>query len=682
MDKAWTLDLFTRSPQAPRAPLPVCLSTRRQVWTVGVVCALLCSLLYLATVAPSVGLGHDTGELTTCCIIQGVPHSPGYPLFVALGWLASQLPLDGEPAYKINLLCALEVGLAMGFLGAGLAVACRPWPALIATLLAGTCTAIWRQAVVTEVFALHLLFLAILTWLALLWEHAEDKRRREIVLVTSFILGCCLAHQHIIAVAAPAFLLYGAMAKGKGRPWGFSWLNLPVFLAALILPYWLQLYCAQQSPALNWESPTTWGRLKDHFLRKSYGTGVLNTAALQFDSRAGDAQVSAFWISVVRSYFPFPSFVFLALCCDRLIAHRFSARIVLYLGLALLYGPIFAILGNQPSQEFYADMMERFYSSSTLGMAGMIAFGIDWAAYSLWPQTSRFVPLLLLMVVSNGILNFPKSSQRGNYLALDLVRAQVAELPPRSVFLVNGDLPAGATDYLRYGLGERRDLIVILVGLASADWFRDRLPVAVSRAATQDVEGPLTHAQAVKNMVTYLQSRGYPIYSTEALDELPGEYTRIGLLWRYQGTSPTWSKAQFQAEFQRVFKLLEASPRRGPRRMDWKQNFWTRYCLNEWVQGYLALAKGLAEVDPASACLAMDKVIEIGVPPKLENYLNRAALRLHLKRYAEAIEDYEWCLKLVPNSRLALQGMVEAQQGVGDAEMVRRYSKRLLEVGP
>src|SRR5690606_33929215 len=99
----------------------------------------------------------------------------------------------------------------------------------VGALLYGWSTYVWRQAVGAEVFSLHLLFLCTLVFLALLWEEASNLRRRYILHLTSFILGCCLAHHHTIAFAAPPFLLFGFLRKGKGRPWGFSWLNVPLF---------------------------------------------------------------------------------------------------------------------------------------------------------------------------------------------------------------------------------------------------------------------------------------------------------------------------------------------------------------------------------------------------------------------------------------------------------------------
>ena len=680
MNKAFLKDLFVRDPGCPQAPLPISLSSRAQTWAVGLVCALLLAPLYLWTAAPSLGLSHDTGELTTCCIIQGVPHSPGYPLFVALGWLVCQLPFQLEPAYMLNLLAAVEVALAMGFLGAALTLASRPGPALVATLLTGSCTAIWRQAVATEVFSLHLLFLCMLLWLAALWEQSEDKKRREILLITSFLLGCSLAHQHIMALAAPPLIAFGVASKGRGRAWGFSWPALPLFLAAFILPYMLQMYCAQQSPALNWEDPSTIPKMIDHFLRKSYGTGLLNLAALKYDSRAGDAQVNSYMISLLRSYYPFPSFVLALLCLDRVGVSGLNPRIGLYIGLAAIYGPLFASLGNQPTEEFYADMMERFYSCSMVGVTGMLAFGIDWTFFHLLPKKStRYLPALLLLVLYNTASNYPKCSQRNNYLAVDLLRASFRQLPPHSALLIGGDLPSGAVDYLHYGLGEFRNVLVVLPGLTSGEFYRARLPVRLNLAATRGKKDGefVTNEEAIRNIVDDLESRGMEIYCNQVPPGLKGDYTRIGLLMRFRGKGPVWSPKKVQSECVRVYNVLKEIPLRGPQKKDWRQNFWTRFCLSEWLVAYRELAKGMVEVDKNRALKAMDHVIALESTPHPDSYLNRAGLLLELKQYREAINDYEICLKLAPTSRLALQGIMTAHAALGENDAAVRYQRRL-----
>jgi len=675
--KAWARALLNKPGlrSHPPSALPVCPCSRVEIWVVAALSTLFFVALYSWTVAPTLAMCHDTGELTTACVVQGVPHSPGYPLFVAVGWLAQQIPIGQDPAYRLNLLCALELALAMGFLGGALALASRPVPALIATLLTGLSTPVWRQAVVTEVFALHLLLLCILLWLAFLWEHSEDKRRREIVICAFFILGCCLAHQHIIALAAPPFLLYGVLAKGRGRSWGFSWVNLPVLVASVGLPYVLQMYLAQQKPVLNWEDVGTYARLKDHFLRKSYGTGLLNSAALSYDHRAGQSQVTIYLVSVVRNYFPFPSFLLLGWSLDRWFSGTRQARMVLFGGLALLYGPIFALIGNQPSQEFYWDMMERFYSSSMIGLGGLIALGIEWMLSVALPQ--RWWWLLTLLPLQAAWLNYPKCSQRGQYHVVDTTRAMALCAPARSAIVVGGDLPAGAVDYLRYVRGEFKDRIFICPGLVSGYWYRDRLPVGVARAGERG--GNQSGNQgALEEMFAYLGQKGWGLYCNDVNSGIRGFFVKQGLLYRYYpSTAEAPRKKDLVPELKRLFEVLDSSPRRGRYKLDWRQNYWMNYCITQWIEAFQNFAKELSADDPKTAIRAWTRVAEMEETPTLETYLSRGLLWARTGQHNEAIADYKIALKISPRARAVLEGLVMSYQALGDESKATRYQGQL-----
>lgn len=645
---------------------------------VGLTCFAFFLILYGATVCPTVGLGHDTGELTTCCVIQGVPHSPGYPLFAALGWLAAQLPIGQEPAYRINLLGALELSLGLGFLGSALSLTAGVFPGLVATLLVGLSSVVWRQAVVTEVFSLHLFFLCLLIWLAILWERAGAVRRREILIVTSFVLGCCLAHQHIIALAAPAFLLFGTLAKGKKQPWGFSPICLPVFLAALVLPYALQAYQASLKPAINWGDPETLKDMWDHFLRRSYGTGLLNEAALAYDARAGDGQVSAYFISMIRSYLPFPTCLLVLLGVDNAIRLGPSPRFWLFGGIFLAYGPIFAILGNQPGLEFYGDMMERFYSSSLLGLGGLAAIGLGWLSTQLDSSKQKYLPACLLLPLYSGILNFPKSSQAGQYQALDLVQAVYQCLPPKALLITNGDLPAGTANYLRLALGRERGVVSIMPGLAGADWYQESLPARMNLAGRIKPGEKLDHSLALNKMVATAINHGYTVWINEPTSELQGRCVQCGLVFRYfPNDAPSWSEQEYLAALDRSFKVMENFPRRGDYRLNWRQNFWLRYCIDKWVDGYYNLANGFDKVKPELALQALTRVVEMDDPLPPELFVARASLYARLNRLDEAIKDARTALDVAPDSRPIIEGLVTLLDRANRKDEADRYRRKL-----
>ena len=79
----------------------------------GAVLLFLTMSLYIFTACPTIYPG-DSGEIVTAAYFLGIPHPPGYPLYMMLGKLFTFLPA-GSIAFRVNLLAAF-----FGALGAGL----------------------------------------------------------------------------------------------------------------------------------------------------------------------------------------------------------------------------------------------------------------------------------------------------------------------------------------------------------------------------------------------------------------------------------------------------------------------------------------------------------------------------------------------------------------------------------
>ncbi|MFW6084857.1 MAG: DUF2723 domain-containing protein, partial [Gemmatimonadota bacterium] len=134
--------------------------------------------------------------------IVGLPHPPGNPFFVALGkaWLVLTAWLPMEVAPRINLLAATASAAAAAF---WFLAVMRIWDhftedrrislaaGFIAVLIGGTAFTVWTQSNVNEkVYTVSLMFVALLTYLAMVWEdHSESWRGDRIFLLVCFLLG-------------------------------------------------------------------------------------------------------------------------------------------------------------------------------------------------------------------------------------------------------------------------------------------------------------------------------------------------------------------------------------------------------------------------------------------------------------------------------------------------------------
>ena len=140
----------------------------------GVLSVVLISfLIYLKTLAPTVLYYHPTAfpdsvVLQIQAIVLGIPHTTGYPTWVMLTHLFTYLPF-GDLVYRTNLSSAVYASAAVLLVYLlCLRLTRRAVPSCVAALLFGLSRDFWSQAVITEVYTLNALFVALAIFLFLL----------------------------------------------------------------------------------------------------------------------------------------------------------------------------------------------------------------------------------------------------------------------------------------------------------------------------------------------------------------------------------------------------------------------------------------------------------------------------------------------------------------------------------
>jgi hypothetical protein len=230
------------------------------------VVGLLALALYWLTAAPGLTWLHqgaDGGELLAAAVVDGVPHPPGYPLYVILlqGWLTltgALLP-GGDLAWRGNLASGLAAALSAA-LTVWVAGRLLPeergrwlWAALAGLAWAVTPLA-WTQAVITEVYALHMLWVA---WLALA-VLVYGRRARYAVLP----IGFGMAHHLTFALLLPA-AVYALWVQMDGAR---RWLRIAAavgagFALAALLNVRTVLVAGSGPPPVNWGYADQWAGL-------------------------------------------------------------------------------------------------------------------------------------------------------------------------------------------------------------------------------------------------------------------------------------------------------------------------------------------------------------------------------------------------------------------------------------
>jgi hypothetical protein len=230
-------------------------ATRRRGLLDALIAALLGSaafVLYVLTLAPTV-LAGDGGEFQFVPYLLGVAHPTGYPLYTLLGWAWSHLVPVGDVAYRMNLLSAFWAALAVGLVYlTARSLLQQTTPALeaapqrlIAAVASATLAAtptLWSQAVMAEVYGLHIFFVAALLYLLLLWA---EHHRPQLLLAAALVFGFSLAHHSTTVLLAPAILVYLWLAD---RRIFRDWRLIIQALLLIVLPLALYLLIPLRAP--------------------------------------------------------------------------------------------------------------------------------------------------------------------------------------------------------------------------------------------------------------------------------------------------------------------------------------------------------------------------------------------------------------------------------------------------
>jgi len=248
------------------------------------VLSLLAFFTYLKTLCPTIYVG-DSGELITAATCLGIPHPPGYPIFVILIRLTSILFPFGSLAERCALASAL-FGAASVFVLFRICLCVseterRNNPPPRFAVLGSTIAAVaftfsltfWSQTTIAEVYALTLLIILLILYLVVLWQREpEGKRDHRLLLAAAFIGGLGLSSHHTVALILAALVVYvisrsPRLLRNSGVVFGATVLGVLGASAYLYLAF-----RASTSPSLNWGMPETLSRFWDHILRREYGS--------------------------------------------------------------------------------------------------------------------------------------------------------------------------------------------------------------------------------------------------------------------------------------------------------------------------------------------------------------------------------------------------------------------------
>jgi len=481
--------------------------------------------LYASTAAPWLSWanhGADGGDLIAAAMTWGVPHPSGYPTYCLLGRLYALLPL-GPMARRFNLFSATMAAATVVLVYfSALRVLARAsgetrwldaWIGLITALACAVGPALWSQATIAEVYALHGFFFALCLYVGLNDDLLARSRGWGVL---GLALGLGLgAHLTLLLILPGLMLLLWPRRAGR---------HLLAFAGGASLGLAIYAYlplAARGCPPINWGDPSSW---------------------------------SGFWWLVSgRLYHPYA----FGLAPGHLLP-RLSAWARLWIEQYTLAGVALAVLGLR---SWIARRWRRWTVATllTFGAYTIYALAYDTADSYLYLIPAYLISALWMAEGARSVVDVSlRRSLRGwrlrvgaglillaaiplytaarHFERMDLSEDRVAErwsdgalgLLPEGALLVTGqDRHTFTLDYVQLVEDRRPDLLVIDGDLLGQSWYVDQ--VNRRHPSESVLEGDASVGRLIG---TNLGRR--EVYLSSLREELHPLYraTRSGNLWR------------------------------------------------------------------------------------------------------------------------------------------------------
>ena len=503
----------------------------------------LAGAVYLRTLAPSITWAHhgaDGGDLATAVATGGIPHPSGYPTYVLLGQLFALLPW-GDLAYRLNLMSAVAAALTVGILYLIVLRSLRqfagadhsPQRHLVAgagALAFGFSPLFWSQALIVEVYTLHALFVAVVTYLVLRWL---ERPRGWLLAATALAMGAGLGNHLTLALMIPVLaVLVGPRRSDLPCTAGEIIAVMAPFLLGLSVYAALPLR-ASRYPPVNWGDPQT---LRG-FLWTVTGTPYRHYL-FGLPLRFLPARLAA-WAGLLVLQFGWWGLI------PGLIGIWWLGQKARALALATLV----LVLGTSIYAVGYDTADSHVYLiPAYLAFAVWLAWGLEWARTQLPGRVSGLtrtavVSLLAVGLVVPSLLNhFRALDVTADREARDYGEQVMAVVAADAMVISSADRHTFTLWYYHYAKAQRPDLAVVDDALLGYDWYRRTLARVHGELApcleplglaTENDPVPRDEAASLADLC--LDRR--PVYLTDPSDAMEARYklTPEGPVYRVVG---------------------------------------------------------------------------------------------------------------------------------------------------
>ncbi len=436
------------------------------------ICSL--SLIYLRTMAPGLSWandGADGGDLITASVTNGIAHPTGYPFYLILAKIFQTLPFDSL-AYRTNLMSGFFAVLTSFLVYIFVVRVCVSEHKYLAGMLAGFSMGLaplfWSQAVITEVYTLHIFMMAVILNISVL-GHTNNSVENRVWLdrMIGIVYGLGAGNHITTVLIIPGALAISCIQFDDAlQKYVVKWASLArqvLWMTAGLSVYILLPIRAIADPVINWANPINlenfWWLISGKIYREYYlqkisldrVAEVLPLAIKQFDYIgviAGSIGIGVFFKSSK--------------------AHLLTLyNALIFLCFSILYQP-------QDSLIYFLPVL--------LSFSIWIGIGIEYIFKNLFLKNRTFYWAFLVIMFLNYIVGAFTSKElvdaSQDQRAENFGKILMLELPNNALVFVEGDKAVFTVWYFHFALKERQDLFVIAADLLHYEWYQETLRTA------------------------------------------------------------------------------------------------------------------------------------------------------------------------------------------------------------
>jgi len=443
--------------------------------------AISLTAVYLFSMAPGLSwanYGADGGDLIAAAATGGVAHPSGYPVYLLLARLFQFMPI-GSLAFRTNLMSAFATTAAALLVYTLItrtlsnSKAAHIWLAGLAAGFAyGLSPLTWSQAVITEVYALHSLFVVSILYLSV---HPIPSRAAQwrIDLLLGLVFGLALGNHLTTLLLLPVIVvttIHRKPTSAQGIHWIANWrldgrslLRRSSWLGIGLLAYLTLPLRALSKPPVNWGNPVNLTNLAWLVSGKLYQGQLF---AETFSSLWSRVQTSA---SLLLQQF---GIIGLAIGLIGLIVFFKHSPLYWSMLWITVASAAFAIAYSTTDSFMY--LIPAF-----LCFAIWLGIGLS-ELMELSARRVRYIPPLIGLTLV--VVLFVHAGNQ--WKRVDASHDQRAEsfgenvlsiAPANAIVFARGDQAIFSLWYFQYALGERPDLAIVVPDLLQFDWYQQTL---------------------------------------------------------------------------------------------------------------------------------------------------------------------------------------------------------------